>query len=330
MIDTRWIGLHGIGRFASEIIPRLGEYEPLPRGLSLLHPLDPLWLSIILKKLSPDLYFSPGFNPPLIDFAPTVFTVHDLIHLKVSSENNTSKNLYYKYVVLPALKRTATVLTVSEYSKSELVEWSGISPGKVVVVGNGVGPEYSPYGDKHSPGYPYLFYIGNRKPHKNIPRLLKAFASSGVSRDMRLLMSGHPDEETSRLINSLGLNGAVEFAGVIPDARLPEYYRGAAALVFPSLYEGFGLPPLEAMASGLPVVTSNGTSLPEVVGDAAVLVDPEDVESIADGIRRVVQDEGLRRELTLRGIERSRSFTWDSCARTVREVLGKIACSRSS
>jgi glycosyltransferase involved in cell wall biosynthesis len=213
------------------------------------------------------------------------------------------------------------VLTVSEFSKQEILEWAGLPEEKVLVVGNGVGSEFSPEGKRHVPGYPYLFYVGNFKPHKNLERLLKAFARSGLPGEVRLLCTGNPDEPSLRLIRDMGLENCVIFKGVIPDEELPAYYRGALALVFPSLYEGFGLPALEAMACGTPVVTSGITALPEVVGDAAVVVDPYDVESIAWGIRRVVEDNTLREELCRKGIERAKHFSWDRTAELTWKVL---------
>jgi glycosyltransferase involved in cell wall biosynthesis len=213
------------------------------------------------------------------------------------------------------------VLTVSEFSKQEILEWAGLPEEKVLVVGNGVGSEFSPEGKRHVPGYPYLFYVGNLKPHKNLQRLLEAFARSGLSGEVRLLCTGNLDESSLRLIRDKGLDNCVIFKGIIPDEELPAYYRGALALVFPSLYEGFGLPALEAMACGTPVVTSGITALPEVVGDAAVVVDPYDVESIVWGIRRVVEDSTLREELRRKGLERAKQFSWDRTAELIWKVL---------
>jgi glycosyltransferase involved in cell wall biosynthesis len=191
----------------------------------------------------------------------------------------------------------------------------------VIVVGCGVDNKFSPIGPRYNPGYPYLLYVGNRKPHKNIDRLLKAFAQSKLSDDLKLVMSGEPDIDTATLIKELKLEDRVVFVGLIDDDKLPEFYRGAVAFIFPSLYEGFGLPPLEAMACGTPVLTSNVTSIPEVVGDAALMVDPYDVEAIASGIKRLVEDSQLRKELSQKGIARAKLFSWDKTAELTWKVL---------
>lgn len=325
LADARWIGPHGIGRFAREVIGRIPKVNPLPGSLPLLHPFEPFWLSSLLLRVRPRVYFSPGFNPPLWSPVPFVFTIHDLIHLHFPEETNARKRAYYRFVVRPAAERAYRVLTVSEFSKREILEWARLPEEKVVVVGNGIGPEFSPQGKRHEPGYPYVFYVGNTKPHKNFNRLLEAFARSGLLGEVRLVCTGTPSARVWSLIQELDLERQVVFAGTVPDELLPAYYRGALALVFPSLYEGFGLPALEAMACGIPVVTSSVTSLPEVVGDAAVLVDPYDVESIAWGVRRVVEDSSLREELRRKGLERAKQFSWDITAEHTLKVLQEAA-----
>jgi glycosyltransferase involved in cell wall biosynthesis len=177
----------------------------------------------------------------------------------------------------------------------------------------------------HTPGYPYLLYVGNRKPHKNLTRLLQGFGHSGPRRDLYLVLTGMPDAALNQLITALRLQDRVVYAGHLSEPELAAYYRGAVALVCPSLYEGFGLPPLEAMACGTPVVTSNCTALPEVVEEAAVLVDPYDVEAIAWGIQRVVDDQGLRQDLAHKGLIRAQQFTWEHTAARVWQVLQEAA-----
>lgn len=323
LYDTRWQDKHGIARFSDEVLRRLPP--PLPiEGLDLLHPLEPLWLSWKALVTPADVYFSPGFNPPLWTNKPLVFVQHDIIHLRVPEENTARARAYYALVIRPAMNRAKFVLTVSEFSKREIVQWSGLPPEKVRVVSCGVDPAFRPEGPKHDPGFPYLLYVGGRAPHKNIPALLEAFARVADGR-VKLMLSGRPDDDLRHDLLRLGLFGDVVFAGFIPDEDLPAYYRGALALAFPSQYEGFGLPALEAMACGTPVVTSNVTSLPEVVGDAAVLVDPHDVESIADGLRRVITNADLRADLRVRGLARAALFSWDRTAEAVRAALDEAA-----
>lgn len=321
--DSRWIAPHGLGRFAKEVIDRLPNAQHLTGGPPLLSAIEPFWLSWEISRQRPSVYFSPGFNPPLYSPVPFVFTIGDLIHLHVAEETSRAKRAYYSLLVKPAIKRSHAVVTFSEYSKQQIVEWSGVSPDHIRVVWCGVSPEFSPEGSKFDPGFPYLFYIGNAKPHKNAKRLLAAFAQANIPKEIKLIIriGGAQNNEFAEEAQWLGIIDRVIFTGLIPDAELPNYYRGAVALVFPTLYEGFGLPPLEAMASGTPVVTSNTTSLPEVVGDAAVLVDPLSLEHIASGIERVVLDSDLRVRLRAAGLERSKRFTWEKTAALVQETL---------
>ena len=326
LVDDRWVGKHGIGRFASEVLRRLPRAVSMPPGVRPSNPLDPLWTSLQIARIRPDVYFSPGYNPPLSSSAPFVFTIHDLTHLRVVGESSPAKRLYYEHIVRPALAKAFKVLTVSNFSKQEIVDWSGVPPQKILVVGNGVSSGFLPTGTRHVEIRPYLLYIGNRRPHKNLPRLLKAFKSAQLGRDVILLCSGIRDGAISRWIHEAGLDeSCVRFTGEIPEARISDYYRGALAVVMPSLYEGFGLPALEAMACGTPVLAGNCTSLPEVVGDAGLLVDPLDVAAITDGICRMVKDAGLREQLTARGFLQASVFSWDATAGKVLESLQAAA-----
>lgn len=323
--DTRWIGPHGIGRFADEVLTRLAGVRPLALGGRPLGLLDPLAVSRRIRRLDPDVYFSPGFNPPPCCPVPFVFTIHDLVHLDCPHESSAAKRAYYRWLVRPATGKASAVLTVSEFSKRRILAWSGLANDRVVVVGNGVGPPFVPHGPKHSPGYQYLLHVGNCKPHRNLTRLLEAFAASDLGDNVRLMLTGSPTKRVQREISQLGLEEHVALAGELSDEQLAAHYRGAMALVLVSLYEGFGLPALEAMACGTPVVASNAASLPEVTGDAAVMVNPHEVDSICDGLRAVAGDADLREELSRRGIVRAGQFTWDRTADIVRRVLTEAA-----
>ncbi len=325
LYDARWTGNHGIGRFAGELQKLLPSLTPFRVHRPPWHPLDPALLGATLWRKKPKLFFSPGYNSPIGWPKPFVFTLHDLNHLCVLGNSNAAKRAYYKHIIRPACHRAAFVLTVSEYSRREISAWAGVKKEKIINVGNGVGSPFTPAGQKYDPGYPYLLYVGSRKPHKNLPRLLEAYSISGIRRDVRLVLSGNPDRQISGEIDRLGLTGDVVFVDADAAGDLSDVYRGALGFVFPSLYEGFGLPPLEAMACGVPVLTSNVCSLPEVVGDSGVLVDPLNVEAIADGIRRLVQDSDLRAELRQKGLLRAREFSWNETARRTLEVLHMAA-----
>ncbi|MGA8212333.1 MAG: glycosyltransferase family 1 protein [Candidatus Sulfotelmatobacter sp.] len=321
LYDARWTGNHGIGRFAGELQKLLPGMIPFQARRRPFHPLDPALLGAALWRLKPKLFFSPGYNSPLGWPGTFVFTLHDLNHLRVPENSNALKRAYYKHIIKPACHRAQCVLTVSEYSKQEIAAWAKVKENRIINVGNGVAPAFSPAGQKYDPGYPYLLYVGSRKTHKNLPRLLNAYAISGVRNDVRLVLSGQPDQQLVREIDRLGLAGDVVFKDLSTDGPLSDAYRGALGFVFPSLYEGFGLPALEAMACGVPVVTSNVCSLPEVVGDAAILIDPLRVEDIADAIRRLVEDSVLRQRLREKGLMRAKKFSWHETARRTSEVL---------
>jgi glycosyltransferase involved in cell wall biosynthesis len=323
LYDARWIGPHGIGRFAGELAKLLPELREFRRKRRPWHPLDPALLGLELWREGPKLFFSPGYNSPVGWPKPFVFTLHDLNHLRVPENSNAMKRAYYQYMIKPACHRAAFVLTVSEYSRREIAAWAGVEEQKVVNVGNGVGEPFTIDGPKYEPGYPYLLYVGSHKPHKNLTRLLQAYAISGIGQDIRLVMTGTPSGDLKATIHELRLNGNVDFAGTANNGDLAQLYRGALGFVFPSLYEGFGLPPLEAMACGTPVLTSKVCSLPEVVGDAAVLVDPLDVQAIAEGIRTLVQNSDLRAKLRQKGLHRAREFSWPETARKTGDVLRK-------
>jgi glycosyltransferase involved in cell wall biosynthesis len=323
LTDTRWVGSYGIGRFAQEVVNRLPNLKPLGRGFAPypFHRFDIAWILWQLLRHRPHLYFSPGFNPPIWSPVPFVFTLYDLILLRFPQEANRLMQSYFRFVLRPATQRAKFILTCSEFSRQEIIAWAKVQPEKVIVVGCGVDDTFSPQGALHTPGYPYLLYVGNHVHHKNLHRLMAAFATAKLDPQIRLVLSGSPKPDLIQQIAALKLEDRVVFAGLISDAELPSYYRGAIAFLFPSLYEGFGLPPIEAMACGTPVLTSNVTSLPEVVGDAALLVNPYDVDAIARGIECLVQDRVLRQELVRRGLIQAKQHTWEKTAELTLAIL---------
>lgn len=319
--DQRWIGDHGIGRFARRVLPALNSL-PVPLEGHPAAPMDIWRLTSALRSLSSDdLFFSPGYNTPLWCQAPFVFTIHDLSHIYCPENSSPRIRLYYAAILKRACYRAAGILTVSEFTRSQIVEWSGVAPEKVVNVGCGVDPAYSARGGWHALSFPYLLCVSNRKRHKNEFRTVEAFAKSGLATDMHLVFTGHPTSELANYIAQQGVTSKVYFAGRVLEAKLPSLYRGAQALVFPSLYEGFGLPVLEAMACGTPVVTSSVAAMPEIAGKAALLVDPTSVDQIAQAMVRIVDDSSLRRELRETGLARSAQFSWEKTADKVCGVL---------
>lgn len=317
--DERWQGPHGIGRYAREVAARCGMEPAKLRG-SPLGLLDPLQMALKLPRLKAEHFFIPGFNPPLGNPCSFSLTLHDLIHLTVQEERSPAKTLYYNHLVKPALHRADRVFTVSNYSRERIIEWSGVEPEKILLSGNGVSPVFSPEGACWPHKRPYLLYVGNQKPHKNIEGLIGAFAVSGLAKDFDLLLSGNLKSHIATMIETLGLNRTVQSTGLVSDADVPALYRSAYALIMPSRHEGFGLPVVEAMASGTPVLCSNRTSLPEVGGDAVLYFDPDDEESFVQGLQDLLDTDcmaGMRE----RGLVRARLFDWDGVAARIMSAI---------
>ena len=328
LADARWIGPHGIGRFASNVLSRLPQHAQLRSGHPLLSPLDPLWLSYQIGLHRPDLFFSPGFSLPAISLSPLVFTIHDLICVQLPGARRTStyaRRLYFQTLVRRAARKAYRVLTVSEYSRRELLEWTGLHDEAIVNVGNGIDPVFRPAGARYDPGFAYILYVGNYKPHKNVDRLLAAFAQLDHP-DLQLLLTGEGTPQLRVAVRALSLEKRVRFLGRVNDRFLAELYRGALLLVQPSLTEGFGLPPAEAMACGTPVAVARATSLPEVVGDAGIFFDPLDISDMRRAVERAISGVDLRRKMIAAGLIRASLFRWDDVALRVSKVLG-IPCS---
>jgi glycosyltransferase involved in cell wall biosynthesis len=250
-----------------------------------------------------------------------VFVIHDLIPLSFSEETSLFKKGYYNTILRLAVRQAEHILTVSTFSKQEIVNWSGTDPDRITVVGNGVDERFSPDGPVPERASPYLLYVGNTRPHKNVEAAIRGYAQSGIANEVRFVLSGRPEADLRAVIRECGVEDRVDFAHFIPEDDLPAYYRGATALVHPSLHEGFGLPVLEALASGTPVVASNATAIPEVAGEAALLFDPTDLYDIAASIRTIVLDETVQEQLRTRGLERARMFSWDRVARRTESAL---------
>jgi glycosyltransferase involved in cell wall biosynthesis len=299
-------------------------------------------LPMAARRIHADLYHAPHYVLPPFVPGRSVVTIHDCIHLRFPQYLPSRGAWLYAYTMIRlATRKAARVLTVSEASKRDILHYTGVRPEKVVVVPNGLDPRFAAPPDQETLERvrlrfdltrPFVLYVGNIKPHKNLPRLIEAFAlaRAGAPDDLQLVVIGDEISKYPGLRQSVHrhrLDKHVRFFGFQPAATLVAFYRLARAFVFPSLYEGFGLPPLEAMANQTPVVTSNLSSMPEVTGDAALLVDPYDPESIADGIRRLATDDTLRQHLIDRGRRRAAAFSWRQAAvRTLevyRDVLGR-------
>jgi len=325
VFDLRWSGDHGIGRVSRMLDERL-RLSHLSISGKPSSPLDPLRLLIAMLKLPKDYaVFSPGYNAPLFVVRPFIFTILDLNHIDRPENSSFLKRMYYHYVMRRAAHNAFKVLTISEFSRQRIIDWAGIDPFRVVNVGCGVDSQYTPNGTSFAADFPYLLCVSNRKAHKNEPRVIAAFAKANISTDIRLLFTGNISDHMYLLCQQLGVEKRVVFLGRFPEQDLPGLYRGALALLFPSLYEGFGLPVVEAMACGTPVLTSNVTSLPEVAGDAAILVDPISIDEITRAIEKLCNDRELRKVLASKGLIQAAKFSWDDVAARVKVVLDELS-----
>ena len=301
----------------------------------------------ILKRLNVDLVHIPHlFWMPRSLPCPYVMTVHDVLeHMSRSKGHSGLRRSLHYQLTRRVLLGAARIFAVSQFSKSEVEKLFGISPQKIEVVYNAIDERFlhghandadrQLIAERYLVTYPFLLYAGRISPHKNLVRIIEAFSAlkgelekEDRLPDLKLIiigddLSSHPD--LRRTVIRSGVHNDVRFFGFVPIDILRIFYDLAVAFIFPSLYEGFGLPPLEAMAHGTPVVTSNTSSLPEVVDQAAVLVNPENVFEIMRATHRVLVDPVLREKLKLRGYERSKHFSWDDSARRILKVYREVA-----
>jgi glycosyltransferase involved in cell wall biosynthesis len=263
------------------------------------------------------------FVPPV----PQIVTVHDLLPLQYPREY-PRQQYYFRYYVPAILRRSRAIITISEASRKEIVRVYGVPPEKVHVALCGYdASRFNPYGPAfNTTGWDqYALYVGNVMPHKNLERLVDAFATATRRLSGRLVIRGwgkhHHVEALRARIAEHRLEDRVDWQPYAGDEELPGLYRGARMLLLPSLSEGFGLTALEAMACGTPVIASKTSSLPEVVGDAGLLVDPHDTPAIAEAMARLFSDDRFAKELRERGLARAPRFTWERVGRPVQRAI---------
>ncbi len=264
---------------------------------------------------------------------PFIITVHDLERICFPHAPEDPVARMELDLDALAIKKADHVIAVSDNTKKDLVRHLDISADKISVIHNGVDHAvFKPNGTGKLP-FPYVLYVGSERPRKNLETILSALArlkKQGDFPDLKLVKVGSPGrsetyrEATLDFVNKLGLQDQVVFVGHVPDQELSTYYSSARALVYPSLYEGFGLPIVEAMACGCPVITSSISSLPEVGGEAGLYVDPHDVAGLMQTIAQVLRDESLRAQMIKRGIERSSQFSWTKAANATMDVYRQV------
>lgn len=359
MILVTTNGTGSMDQYAAALAERLPGIKQLPTSVyersvrrfnqSLLSPgaLRSLYLDVefvrLLRRQEEPIHFPNHHLARYGRFlkAPYVVTVHDLIRyfdlrrrIPLIHHPNLRDRLYLG-LDYGGIRHASAVIAVSRTTKADLVEHLGVEESRVHVVYEGVDHRQFRPVNARPFEFPYLLFVGSEQPRKNLAALIEAFAQlkrSGAHPDLRLVKVGAPGgresdfrAKTERLVAQHGVSDSVILIDRVHAEVLPTYYAGAECTVMPSLYEGFGFPVLEAMACGSPVVASAGGSLPEIAGDAAVLVSPHDPKAIAAALDRVITEREFREDLRIRGVQRAAEFTWDRAARETQEVYDLVA-----
>jgi glycosyltransferase involved in cell wall biosynthesis len=327
----------GVQRYTTELLACWNEQVVCIAPSRPLHGLSGhAWEQCVLPaRVNGRLLFSPSNTGPL-GVKRQVLTVHDMSVFDWPEGFHPRFAAWYRFLLPRLVKRVLVVITVSQFTKGRILAQVDVMPEKIEVVPCGVSSRFRPEAvsevDKirasmKLPSSNYILTVGSLEPRKNLARLFRAWASvcERMPEDLWLVVVGA--KGSARVFASMQINDLpprVFLADHVDDSELPCLYAGALALAYVSLYEGFGLPPLEAMASGIPVLAGNRSSLPEVVGDAGILVDPENEEEIAEGIYTLVENSPLRRDLRERGLLRARRFSWDETARKTMEIFKTV------
>lgn len=325
---------------------------PIPGKNFSWHPvrLTPLWLARIWHRAGIplpvnyftgkiDLYHATDFVlPPVSASIKTIVTVHDLSFVRVPEAASPRLKAYLDKVVPRSIQRATHIIADSQATKDDMVALYGTSPEKITVLLSGIDSRFRHIEDikrheavrqkYHIGEPPYLLCVGTVQPRKNYSRVIQALANLRAQNyDLRLVIAGGKgwlEDEMYRTIAATGMQEEVHLIGFAEDADLPVLYSGAACVVFPSLYEGFGFPVLESMACGTPVITASVSSLPEVAGDAALLVNPLDTDEITTAIQRILDDAALRETLIQRGYQQIQKFTWKNAAQHLRQIYQNV------
>jgi glycosyltransferase involved in cell wall biosynthesis len=298
-------------------------------------------LPLLLRRLRIDVLHSPHHHTPVAAIGVRrVVTFHDVTFLRLPERYTTERRLYMEGVTRAAARVARAIITPSQTVQDDVVRRLGVERERVVAIYEAAGPQYRPMAEedvgrvrwRYQLPNEYVLSVGSLEPGKNRARLFRAYAllrAQGI--ESQLVIAGQPAwryEGDEELVRTLGLSEHVRFLGYVPDEDLPALYTGAAVSAFPSLYEGFGLPVLESMACGTPVVCSDVSATAEVASDAALLVDPRDIGAIANALRRVLSDPWLRSDLRARGLARAQEFSWDRAARDTLAVYQIVAAQR--
>ena len=354
-IDVRMISTSGIGTYIKNLVPLvieklphmnirlIGNQQELQRyswtknQRVTVVPCDAPIYSIQeqfdLYRIVPKdtVLWVPHYNIPVFRKGKMIVTIHDVLPLAMPQIiQGIHKKMYAEFMFNAVKRKANTIICVSNFTKDQLKLYTGISDKKITTIHLGVErawfgmqkSQISPYNK------PYILYVGNVKPHKNLIRLIEAFdlIKGNIVHDLVVVgkKEGFITGDQLALEKASKIDGRVLFTGHVDDELLKQYFLHADMLIFPSLYEGFGLPPLEAMACGCPVIVSSSASLPEVCGDAAIYCDPNNTNDIAEKILLVINDPGLKEKLRRKGIEHASRFSWENCAEETCGVIEKV------
>ena len=370
-VNTRFLlpsGLEGIGVYTHEIVQRMVrmhpgdhlhcffdrtpssefKYGPNVHQHHLMPParhpiLFYIWFQLrtksALARLQPDVYFSPDSFMPIGSGIPSVITVHDPAALRYPEHVSKANRAYYRKYMPMFTSEASKIITVSEFSKREIIDLLEVPENKVDVIYNGVSPVYRQRPDfdkstaqaKWSGGKPYILYVGAIHPRKNVARLIlgyERFREENPDLDHQLVIGGRLSwkfADVEQAYEKSRFKNSIHFTGFVPEEQLPDLVEGAELLSYLSYYEGFGLPVIEAMASGVPVLTSKDSSMSEISDGAAFLVDPFDIEAIAAGLGEMILNSELRNQCIDRGAEVCLRYSWDETARQTYEVLKAVS-----
>jgi glycosyltransferase involved in cell wall biosynthesis len=347
VIDARMIDSSGIGIYLKNILDRLPLAYKItllgdPQKLSLYRanvkiipfcePIYSIGEQFALPKLIPkcDVFWSPHYNIPLLKIKADkrLVTVHDVYHLAYGNQLSIMQRLYSKIVINAAMKISNHIITVSGFSKNEIIKYTGINSEKVKVIHNGVNTDitinhFASLKQVYNLPDKYILYVGNVKPHKNLRKMLESYLllSETLQQQYKIVIAGKRDGFITGdkalftwIYNTPTLSTNILFTGFVADKDMDTLYHFASAFVFPSLYEGFGFPPLEAMANGCPVLVSNLSCLPEICGNAAMYFDPNNAVDICNVLTQVLLDVPLKESMINKGKKRVIDFSWTKAA----------------
>ncbi len=355
-IDARLVNSSGIGVYIQNVLKNerlknyklkllfkevekdffkeISDYAEMVTYNAPLYSIDEL-LNTPAKTLDSDIFWSPHFNVPVVNFAKKlkVVTIHDVFHLAHYGTLSRGQKLYAKWMYKKAVNASDVIFTVSETSKVEIIKYTGAKAEKIKVVHNGIDfvkfntvvniEERAKILKQYKIDFPFVLFVGNVKPHKNLHHALLGFKEyllniSSADQQIKFVIVGKRDgfitgdTNINSLVSDPVLKDKVHFTGWVRHGDLPALYQSAAAFVFPSFYEGFGFPPLEAMAAGCPVISSNASCMPEIYGDAALFFKPDDKNAIAIALKTILTNEQIRASLITKGLEQSKKYSWSS------------------